>query len=151
MTSAVVRKSGTQMARSPSVLVPLIKAALAEAERNQQEVANLFLEARDGFNSNAELYSWAHRHFDIGERQTDRYLSAGKHIRISRPVGRGSSLSLNEILRDAGQNRPTSGAVRRDWQPDVDAIAKRAKLDDDDVAEICAKVRAAHEAEAEES
>lgn len=134
MSTAVANKSSSQVARSPSVLVPLIKTALAAVEKNQQEVANLFVEAREGFNSNAELYSWAHRHFDVGERQTDRYLSAGKHLRISRPIGREAPLSLDKILRDAGQIRPTSGRVVREWQPDVDAIADRARREQERIA-----------------
>lgn len=130
--SAVVAMKSKAVARTASELVPLIKQAIADAEKSWQEVADLFVEAREAFETYTEFLSWAHRHFHKSDAQIARYLSAGRHLRINSPARELGS--LNAALRDAGQNKPTSGAVRREWQPDVDALAQRALREQERIA-----------------
>jgi hypothetical protein len=133
MSMALEAARNQQVIRSPSELAPLIKAALLEAKRCRQELANLFAEARESFSTYAEFLSWTHRQFGIGESQTKDYLSIGRHER-SKAGTAAQPVSLNAALRAIGRNRPTGGAVRRDWQPDVDAIAERAKREQERIA-----------------
>lgn len=133
MSTAIAEKLSSRVSRAPSILVPLIKAALVEAEKSWQEVADLFAEARESFSSFSEFSSWANRQFGIKETQATRYLNAGKYLQ-NYPRARGEA-SLTAALRSAGkESRPTGGAVRREWQPDVDAIAERAKREQERIA-----------------
>jgi hypothetical protein len=134
MATAIAEKSSSEVQRSPSVLVPLIKSALASAQRTHQEVADLFVEAREGFDTSAEFLSWAFRHFNIRESQANDYLTVGRQRRIG--TAATGSTSLKDALRKVGRHRPKSGAVHRAWQPDVDALAERTRREQERLAKL---------------
>ena len=139
-SETLTKTKGASVIRSPSELVPLIKSAMTAAERGYQEVADLFAEARDGFDTYTDFLSWAHRHFDLGEAQAKRYLSVGRHRQIKAQTRAEEPESLNAALLAAGKrSEPTSGAVRRSWQPDVDAIAERARREQERVDRLYAE------------
>ena len=78
----------------------------------------------------------------VSQREAAKVLGIGQ-TQIRRDLGPGGS--------ETKQKGSTKAERSEYFAEMMQAIAKRAKLDDDDVAEIRAKVRAAHEAESEPS
>lgn len=135
MTTAVTNQTEKQIARPLNVLVPLIKEDLRRADEAAERAAEpfkmaasqKFAEARSQ-QTYSQYVSWVHRHFDVRETQAREYLSLGRY-KENYSAAAPQSTSLNEHLRSIGRNRPTSGAVRREWQQPVDEIAERARRD----------------------
>lgn len=132
MSTAIAEKRTTQLARPPSALVPLIRAAISAVDKSKQEIADLLAEARVSFDTFSEFLGWANRHFGYKETQATQLLSVGRYRQNDPAAARLPS--LNATLRAMGHSRPTTGRVTREWQPDVDAIAERARREQDRIS-----------------
>lgn len=134
-----VTKDETPIARSPHVLVSLIKAKIQNANDAAKEaaeeaarpywleVAELLMEAKASFDRVSEFYEWASRNFGFSERTTARYVSTVTSIA---PHQRARVTTISDAVRAAG-NMPR-GADRggmREWRQPVDDIAERARRD----------------------
>jgi hypothetical protein len=136
LSADLIESKTQQVARPLHMLVPLIKKDIEDG-REASERAGMpyyraagekLAEAKPQFSSASDFYSWANRHFGVRETQVKTYLSLAKDT--GKSVAPTPITSLNDFKRGhLGHNRPTGGYVRRDWQPDVDAAAARAKAD----------------------
>ncbi len=136
MSAELIESKTQQVARPLHVLVPLIKKDIEDG-REASERAGMpyyraagekLTEAKPQFSSASEFYAWANRHFGVRETQVKTYLSLAKDT--GKSVGAAPITSLSDFQRShLGHNRPSSARVARDWHPDVDAAAARAKAD----------------------
>jgi hypothetical protein len=131
MSTTLAEKSETQIARPRHVLVPLIKkdwADLKEAEEAAGQPYWLAIGQKllEGKVTRGGFEEWVKRNFDFSVKHAERYMAvaAATNNKQIRPIGPAES--LDSALRAIGKNRPSSGRVHREWQPEVDAIAERA-------------------------
>lgn len=136
MSADLIESKTQQVARPLHMLVPLIKKDIEDG-REASERAGMpyyraagekLAEAKPQFSSASDFYSWANRHFGVRETQVQLYLSLSK--KTENALAAAPFTSLDDFKRrHLGRDRPSSGRVARDWQPDVDAAAARAKAD----------------------
>jgi hypothetical protein len=154
MNTKIARVEETQVARPLHVLAPLIRKDLQEekqiAERAtmeiKQSIGNKLVEAR-GWGSYKETVAWCKECFGFGRDQMDAYIALSNTT--SSLPGAPAFESIRQFQRDhLGQNRPTAGAVRRDWTAPVDDIAERARRELERIQE--AELTRAQEREADQ-
>lgn len=143
METAVATRQEASVLRPLKVLVSLIKEQLdgakeasARAEQPYHEaVGDLLAEARPQFDTYAEFLSWTYRHFGFKETQSKEYLSVGR-VREKKAAAPPRVASLRDFQRThLGRDRPTNGAVRREWTAPVDDIAERARREAERIRE----------------
>ena len=135
MLEVVAHKEGS-VTRPLNVLAPLIKSDLARGDEAATQAGMPYyraageklLEARDGsFEGRvAEFYDWAERNFGRKQTQLRQYVNL---VTKETKFGAPKVTSLRDHERSLGRDRPTGGAVRRDWTAPVDDIADRARRD----------------------
>lgn len=124
----------SEVARPLRVLEPLITEDLANGMEAAEKAGMPYyraagekmLEARSQLKEPFRV--WVKRKFGIS------YDTAYYYMKLARAtIGRQESNvfdsgSLNRFIREeVGHQRPTSGAVRREWREDVDKLAERAR------------------------
>jgi hypothetical protein len=121
--------------RPLSVLVGLIQQDLTSGAEAAKQAAMPYyraagekmIEAKAQL-PNGEFIPWVERNFGIKGRQASEYMSLARTTANMQNGGAPLEFSsIREHERFLGRNRPTGGAVRRDWQPDVDKAAARAR------------------------
>ena len=119
----------TEIMRPLKVLVPLIRADLKAGQEAGMEyfraAGEKMLEAKPQVKGSFAV--WIKTTFDLGMTQATVYMNL--YLATQDKQSRAAAFeSLADFLRrHHGRNRPTSGHVRRDYQPDIDRIAARAR------------------------
>src|SRR5271166_2083878 len=122
----------TEIMRPVKVLIPLIRADLKAGREAGMEyfraAGEKMLEAKPQITGSFAV--WVKTTFDLGMTQAKEYMKLARATQGKQNAGAPAEEfeSLNDFLRrHHGYKKPTNGHVRRDYQPDIDRIAARAR------------------------
>jgi hypothetical protein len=129
-------ESRRDIVRPLKVLIPLIKQDLKDGDEAAQSAGMPYYKAAGEKMIEAKpqvkaggFEKWLTANFHRSASHCRGYMALARTTMDKRNAGVPVFSSLAEHERHIGRHRPTSGKVRRDWQPDVDAIADRARRD----------------------
>src|SRR5271166_1054988 len=119
----------TEIMRPVKVLIPLIRADLKAGHAAGMEyfraAGEKMLEAKPQLNCG--FATWVKTTFNLGYTQAQEYIALYLATQGKQNSAIAEFRNLDEFLRYRGRNRPSAGRVRRDYQPDIDKIAARAR------------------------
>src|SRR5271166_895862 len=119
----------TEIMRPVKVLIPLIRADLKAGHAAGMEyfraAGEKMLEAKPQLNCG--FATWVKTTFNLGYTQAQEYIALYLATQGKQNSAIAEFGNLDQFLRYRGRNRPSAGRVRRDYQPDIDRIAARAR------------------------